>query len=471
MNQDRRSFLKNAAFAALAAEAATGCKGLGCAGGASASMLGFAAPKLDRVRIGFVGVGNRGTYAVKRIAIIPGAEISAICDINEKQLKVNRDFLAEKKLPPAREYSGAEGWKKLCEDPDIDVVYAAAPWELHAPVCIYAMKCGKHAMVEVPAAMFIDDLWEIVETSEKTRRHCMMLENCCYGENELLALNLVRTGKLGETVYGEAGYQHDCRYFFKHDRDEAWRMDWYTKHCGNIYPTHGLGPVAQYMNINRGDRFDFAVSVEAKGSSIPAYTRANFPEGSWQRGMRFKKGDINTSIVRTANGQVIMLSYTTSLPHPYSRLNAIQGTKGIFLDYPLRIAYSEKYEDVGRNFSDENTQRIRQESMHPLWKQVGEIAKKVGGHGGMDFVMDLRWIYCLRNGLPLDMDVYDLAAWSSLCEVTERSVLNGSRPEPIPDFTRGAWKTAAPLGVVTMDLEKAGFSNISVDGNSKQQTI
>ena len=462
MNQDRRSFLKNAAFAALAAEAATGCKGLGCAGGASASMLGFAAPKLDRVRIGFVGVGNRGTYAVKRIAIIPGAEISAICDINEKQLKVNRDFLAEKKLPPAREYSGAEGWKKLCEDPDIDVVYAAAPWELHAPVCIYAMKCGKHAMVEVPAAMFIDDLWEIVETSEKTRRHCMMLENCCYGENELLALNLVRTGKLGETVYGEAGYQHDCRYFFKHDRDEAWRMDWYTKHCGNIYPTHGLGPLCKCLNINRGDRFDYLVSMSSVSPSFEGFAKAK-KKGTPLEDLKFNRGDVNFTLIRTVKGKLISLQHNVATPRPYDRVNQVVGTKGLMRGFDgsqYRVCFERELGDKGASkyFDKETAEKIRKEYMHPLWKQAGELAKKIGGHGGMDFMMDIRWAYCLQNGLPLDTDVYDLATWSSLIELTERSVRSGSRPVECPDFTRGAWKTKKPVDIEGIDLAKMGLA-------------
>jgi len=469
MNMDRHDFLKGAAGLSLLA-AAGGCSSVRFGFGAGAPMAGFAVPPLKRVRVAFVGVGGRGTYALKRLSQFPGVDVVAICDNRECQLKINREFLAEKKLPPAKEFLGDKAYKDLCQWDGVDVVYAATPWELHAPVGLAAMRGGKHAFLEVPATMTTDDCWELVETSEATRRHCMMLENCCYGENEMLALNLCRLGVLGETVYGEAGYLHSGK-----GRSIAngptWRSAWYETHCGNIYPTHGLGPVAQYMNVNRGDRFDYLVSVDSKAAGAHAYGKAKFPADSWQANVKFKLADWNASIIKTVGGQTIYLATSMHVPHPYSRINTIQGTKGIFMDYPLRISFEKEYGDgLGEtNFTEELTQKYRELYKHPMWKQVGEIAKKVGGHGGMDFIMDLRWVYCLQNGLPLDMDVYDLASWSCICELTEKSCNARGKPVDIPDFTRGAWKTMKPLGIESVDLEKMRFEGIGDIG--KQQTV
>ncbi|MBR3221350.1 MAG: Gfo/Idh/MocA family oxidoreductase [Kiritimatiellae bacterium] len=458
---DRRGFLQGTAWMSLAA-AAAGCQmdRICCGGGAP--MAEFAAPPLKRVRIGFVGVGARGTYAVKRICQMPGVEITALCDIKAEAIKGCQDHLKAKKLPPAKEYLGPEAYKALCRECECDVVYACTPWMLHLPVAVEAMKCGKHSLVEVPATMDVDGCWELVETSEKTHRHCMMLENCCYGETEMLALNMCRLGLLGELVYGGAGYLHySTNRGIKNG--PSWRNEWYIKHHGNFYPTHGLGPVAQYMDINRGDRFDYLVSVDTGSFGPPAMAEAYFPPDSWQRNVKLKAGDYSASIIRTVKGHAIYLAKSCFVPHPYSRINMVQGTKGIFMDYPLRIAFEKQFSDgtmPHKVFDDAKTEEYRQKYKHPMWRDVGAIATKVGGHGGMDFIMDLRWIYCLQNGLPLDMNVYDLASWSCLCEITERSVLKRSAPTDIPDFTRGAWKTLKPLGIHTVDIKKMGVKGV-----------
>jgi len=464
---DRREFLKGTAWMGLAAAAAGFQMNKVCFGG-DAPMAEFAVPPIKRVRIGFVGVGARGTYAVKRICQMPGVEITALCDINEKAIKGCQDHLKAKKLPPAKEYLGPEAYKALCRECECDVVYACTPWMLHLPVAVEAMECGKHALVEVPATMDVEGCWKLVETSEKTRRHCMMLENCCYGETEMLALNMCRLGLFGELVYGGAGYLHYSTNRGIKD-GPSWRNEWYIKHAGNFYPTHGLGPVAQYMDINRGDRFDYLVSVDTGSFGPPAMAEAYFPPDSWQRNVKLKAGDYSASIIRTVKGKAIYLATSCFVPHPYSRINMVQGTKGIFMDYPLRIAFEKKFSDgtmPHKVFDDKKTEEYRQQYKHPMWRDVGEIAKKVGGHGGMDFIMDLRWIYCLQNGLPLDMNVYDLASWSCLCEITEKSVLNRSAPTDIPDFTRGAWKTLKPLGIHTVDIKKMGVKD--VEGGQQQ---
>ena len=472
--QSRRDFLTGAGFAAMAMMAG------GCAApkiGGCGSMSGFVAPVLKRIRVGVVGVGSRGSYALRRLAFMPGVEIAAFCDVREEAMKANREFMAKKKLRPAREFLGPEAYKDLCQWDGVDVVYACVPWKLHAPVALAAMRADKHAFVEVPATMDVDSCWELVETSEATRRHCMMLENCCYGETEMLALNMCRLGVLGETVYGEAGYLHSGKT--RGFKLSEFRAEWYQEHRGNYYPTHGLGPVAQYMNINRGDRFEYLNSMETK--SIGDLIREGDPRWNGENLETYKKyviGGYSSSLIHTVNGKTILLNLSCSVPHPYSRINTIQGTHGIFMDYPLRIDIEDTpgsgpHEIRDRvwnnNYDQKRTAAYREKYRHPLWKQVGELAKKAGGHGGMDFLMDMRWVYCLQNGLPLDMDVYDLASWSCLCEITEKSQAKRGAPVDIPDFTRGAWKVMKPLDVVTVDLSKLDFSNVGKAG--PQQTI
>jgi len=474
---DRREFLKGTAWMGLAAVAA-GCQCDKMFCNAGAPMAGFVAPKLKRVRIGFVGVGSRGAYALKRLSLFPGVDIAAFCDVTEKAMTTCRDFLAKKKLPPAKEFFGPEAYKDLCQWDGCDVVYACVPWKLHAPVAIAAMRGDKHAFVEVPATMDVDSCWELVETSEATRRHCMMLENCCYGEPEMLALNMCRLGALGETVYGEAGYLHSGRT--RGFELSQFRAEWYQEHRGNYYPTHGLGPVAQYMNINRGDRFDYVNSQE--GTSVGDLIRSGDKRWDGNNLETFKKyliGTYNSSLIHTAKGKIILLNLSCSAPHPYSRINTIQGTHGILMSYPLRIDVEDTpgsgphqindASGIESRFDPKRTAEYREKYKHPMWKDVGEIAQKVGGHGGMDFIMDLRWVYCLQNGLPLDMDVYDLASWSCLCELTEKSQAKRGAPVEIPDFTRGAWKTMKPLGIETVDIAKMGFKDVS--GAEPQQTI
>ncbi len=465
MMTDRRGFLQGTAWMGLAAVAA-GCRinKVCCSGGAP--MAGFRVEPIKNVRIGFVGVGSRGTSAFRRLSQFPGVTIAAFCDIDPARMDACRTFLKDKKLPPAREFFGPVAYRDLCQWDGCDVVYACTPWKLHEPVGIAAMECGKHSLLEVPATMTIDGCWNLVETSERTRRHCMMLENCCYGETEMLALNMCRLGLFGTPVYGEAGYLHSGSTN-KHKVSE-FRAEWYQEHRGNYYPTHGLGPVAQYMNINRGDRFDYLNSME--GASVGELIRRGDPRWNGLNLETYKKyivGTRNSSLIRTMNGHMIFLDLSCNVPHPYSRINTLQGTHGILMDYPLRIDIEKSPGDGPRShsgFDEKFTAECREKYRHPLWKKVGEIAKKVGGHGGMDFIMDLRWVYCLQQGLPLDMDVYDLASWSCLCEVTERSQARRGAPEEVPDFTRGAWKTMAPLGIVDVDLVKLGFDDTKSAG-------
>ena len=475
IKQGRRDFLKGAAWMGAAA-AAAGCVGGKAGLGGTGTMSNFRTPPMRRIRVGFVGLGNRGRAAVNRVALIPGCEVVALCDLKQECVDKSQAWLKEKGKPKAREYVGTDAYKRMCDAPDVDVVYNATPIDWHRPISCYAMRAGKHTFMEVCACSTTDECWEIVETCEATRRHCMMLENCCYGENELFQLNLVRQGVLGEIIHCEAAYIHDCRAleFRNVDDPNDWRLRRRLDRMGNQYPTHGLGPVAMAMNINHGDRFDYLASFESRPAALYEYTREKFPKDGWQNRLVYRAGDMNVTNIRTVNGNTIMLQYNTVSPRPYSRINMVTGTKGISMSYPKPyVAFEKTPGDNGAHsyFDDARTEQVRQQYRHPLWKAAGEVAAKVGGHGGMDFLMDLRWAYCLQNGLPLDMDVYDLASWTSIYQLSEVSVKNRSRTVDIPDFTRGGWRTAKPVDIGGIDLARMGLESGAVQKDKTQLSV
>jgi hypothetical protein len=424
---------------------------------------------LRNLRVGVVGLG-RGQAGISGFTLVPGGYIAAICDINAARRERTLKYLAGKKAPTPKIYGdkGPEDWKRMCEDPEIDLIYNSTPWQLHVPIALYAMEHGKHVVTEVPSAFTVEECWKLVETSERTQRHCMQLENCCYGETEMLAYNLVHLGLLGEISHGEGAYIHDLRASnYNKWNDEAggggywdyWRLRHNAVHGGNQYPTHGLGPICMDMDINRGDRFDYLVSVDSKQFGFEEVGKGVHGDDPWRSGLKVKMADMNTSIIKTVLGRTIMVQHDVGTARPYSRLNLIQGSRGVLQDYPLRIAIEETLGKGVHAFDEKKTAEIREKYKHPLWKTRDEIAKRmpVTGHGGMDFLMVLRLSYCLQNGLPLDMNVYDLASWCCLCELTEKSADNRGRSMDIPDFTRGAWKTAPKLGLVDVDLAKMNF--------------
>ncbi|MBP5284923.1 MAG: Gfo/Idh/MocA family oxidoreductase [Kiritimatiellae bacterium] len=471
---DRRQFLKGTAWMGAAAFVG-GCVSRGHLSGGG-SMQGFAAGPIRKVRVGCVGLGMRGPGAVQRLSAIPGVEVVALCDLYAERAERWNAWLKENGKPSARVYSGEEGYKALC-DSDLDLVYNTTPWQLHEPIARYAMESGKHVAIEVPAAMNLDECWSLVETSERTRRHCMQLENCCYGEIEMLTLNLVRLGKLGELVHAEGAYIHDLREGIYKSPEEGsyqgyWRLKWNVEHSGNIYPTHGLVPLMQAMDINRGDRFDYLTSVNSAQIGMLAYAREKFGPDSWQAREIPKSGDMSTTVIKTVKGKTIMVQHDVTSARPYSRINLVSGTQGILNDYPFRVAFAEKPGDpVHEWFGEERKNEVLEKYKHPLWKVAGEIAQKVGGHGGMDFLMDLRLAYCLQNGLPLDMDVYDLASSCSLCELCERSSDNRGASQDVPDFTGGTWRTTPPLGIESVDLSKMGLDAGDVGESSAQLNV
>ncbi|NMC38270.1 MAG: Gfo/Idh/MocA family oxidoreductase [Bacteroidales bacterium] len=439
------------------------------------NMSGYAAPPLPVVRVGFIGLGDRGSGAVQRLSYIEGVEIKALCDKREVAVKSSQQYLQSIGRPQAAEFFGAEdSWKKLAEMPEIDLIYQCTPWIMHTPVAVYAMENGKHVACEVPIARTIDEAWQLVETSERTMKHCMMLENCCYDFFELLTLNMARQGMFGDLVHGEGAYIHnlvDMNFRKPDDSKQAddaytdmWRLKENANRNGNLYPTHGLGPVCQAMNINRGDKMDYLTSMSSNDFTMGSFASKLAAGDEFYKPYvgRPYRGNMNTSLVKTSLGRTIMIQHDISSVRPYSRLHVISGTSGAALKYPEpeRIA-------LGHNWlNDEEMKNVVEKFTPEIIKRVGEMAKRVGGHGGMDFIMDWRLIDCLRNGLPLDQDVYDGALWSSIAPLSEWSVANRSQSIDVPDFTGGSWKTNKPHDI---NLEKGGTTQVLEVRESKPE--
>ena len=400
---------------------------------------------MDVVRIGVIGVGGRGTADLAQLLLCEGVEIKALCDIVPGKVEHAQEMVVKKgQAKPEGYTNGPEDFKRLCDRTDLDLVYIATPWNWHVPMCVDAMTKGKHAATEVPAAVTLEECWQLVDTAEANQKHCMILENCCYSPESLMALNMCRQGLLGDLLHAECAYIHDLRAeLFSGKGEGEWRINEHVNRDGNLYPTHGLGPVAQYMSINRGDRFDYLVSMSSPSMGLQQFEARLSDTSPWKHGT-FKCGDMNTSLIKTALGRTIMVQHDVSNPHPYSRINLIKGTRGMVVGYPDRVyvdgrSKGEAFEPMFENYK---------EFAHPLWAKLEEAAKKAGGHGGMDYVLNWRLIQCLREGLPLDIDVYDTAAWSAVSALSEKSVASRGAPIDFPDFTRGGWKTNPPLGIV-----------------------
>ena len=478
MDMNRRSFLKSSLFAGAAASCARpaeACSFFGLFGGTEgAPMHGYAAPAIPEIKLGIVGMGGRGQGVMERIKGLPGITVTAICDKNPEKIKQAQRRLANAKKPTAKEYLGDEAWKALCDDPNVNVVYNTTPWELHVPVALAAMDGGKHVFTEVPSAFGVDECWELVEKSEKTKCHCMQLENCCYGEVEMFTFNLAKLGMLGDIIHGEGAYIHDLRNMCLENYPdyEYWRYPHNRDHSGNRYCTHGLVPLCLTMDVNRGDKMDYLVSMDSREVNFRLYKDNHLKKDDPRFAEAMKTGDMNSTLIRTNMGKTMLIQHDVSSPRPYSRIQLVSGTKGIVKDYPFQIALEEK-NGAGAHgwFDDKKAEEIYTKYMHPLYKSIGELAKRVGGHGGMDFIMDARWIYCLQQGLPLDMDVYDLAVTCCVGELTEISATHRSKSVDIPDYTRGAWKTNKPLDVVDIDLVKFGLKADKIEKAADQMSV
>lgn len=401
------------------------------------TMRGVPFERHDTVRIGIVGTGLRGRSVLGELLAIDNVKITALADVMPNKMDRATKMITDKGQPAPATFTGDHGFEKLVERDDVDFVYTATPWEWHVPVMLAALAHGKHCGSECPIGTTLKELWALVDASEKSRRHCLHLENCNYGYNEMLVNRMVHEGVFGEVLHAEAAYLHDLRTILFEDRDEGlWRRAWHTRSNSNLYPTHGLGPVSWYLDIHSGDRFDYLVSVSSPERGLSLHREATVADRSnpkWRE--KYVAGDLNTSILKTVNGKTVMLQHDVSNPRPYSRHNRVMGTKGTFEDYPPRI-YVEGKGPERWSAIDEWKAKFE----HPVWTEVGELARKNGGHGGMDFVMAYRLVQTMRNGTAPDYDVYDAAAWSAPLPLSEMSVAKGSAPMKFPDFTRGNWK-------------------------------
>jgi predicted dehydrogenase len=469
MSSNRRDFLRSTILGTgmLASGLAGHASVLGNNSGLSKSdgkhrqrfnMSGYAAPKLNKVRIGFVGLGQRGPGAVERMSYIEGVEIVGLCDQYEDRVEKVQLLLQKQGLSRAKSYSGnKDAWKEMCENPDIDLIYITTPWSWHTTMAVYAMEHGKHAASEVPAAKTIDECWQLVETSERTRKHCMMLENCCYDFFELLTLNMARQGFFGDIIHGEGAYIHNLRdlNFSKTGYAEMWRLKENQNRNGNLYPTHGLGPICQVMNINRGDQMEYLTSMSSNDFQMSAIAKELAAKDSFYNEFTTEhyRGNMNTTNIRTVNGRTIMVQHDVTSQRPYSRIHLVSGTKGVASKWPEPARISTGHEWL----NDEEMKKLKEQYTSEIIIKIGEMAKSIGGHGGMDFMMDWRLIDCLRNGLPLDENVYDAALWSAIAPLSEKSVANRSNSVDVPDFTCGAWKTNSP---VELTLKGGGTTGV-----------
>lgn len=423
-------------------------------------MGGFVAPKLDTVRFALIGVGARGSNHASQIASMEGTEVVAISDLYEDLAKKSAEDCKEQgkgeRHKKIKLYTDGENdWQTMLKEQKPDAVIISTPWKLHAPMAIAAMEAGAHAFVEVPLALTVEEMWQLVDVSEKTQKHCMMMENVNYGREELLYLNMCRQGVIGELLHGEASYIHELRRQMEQvDRGTgSWRTPEYAHRNGNLYPTHGLGPVSQYMNIARGeDNFKFMNSFSSPAKGRQLYAEKNFPANHKWNALDFKGGDINTSIIKTTMGRTIMVQWDETSPRPYSRHNLIQGTKGTLAGFPNRVALEGGVEGATKDHhhwaEGDGLQKIYEKYEHPLYKRLGKLAKKMGGHGGMDFMMLYRMVECLRKGEPLDQNLYEGCLWSSVSPLSQASVATNGAPQEFPDFTRGNWKETQALRIV-----------------------
>ena len=420
-------------------------------------VLGLTDKKIGTVRVGFVGLGMRGPWAVMRFVNIPGVEVVALCDYEEQRAEGCQKFMREKGLAPAKVYYGEKGYEELCKDPNIDLVYVATDWDHHFPVAKCALENGKHTAIEVPSAMNLDQCWDLIDLSEKTRKHCMILENCCYDYFEMTALNMQQAGVFGEVIRAEGAYIHNLdpfwdAYWQNPDGSDPeglhWRMKYNMENRGDVYATHGLGPVAQCLNIHRGDRFTTLVAMDTKS----VHGKAWVEKKTGKECKEFRNGDQTTTLMRTADGKVVEIQHNVMNPQPYNRLFKLTGTEGYATKYPMeqialtgdqlsKSGVAPNMDDLGGHsfLPQKQYDELYEKYYHPILKKYGEKGRQMG-HGGMDFIMDSRLVYCLQNGLPLDMDVYDLAEWCCLAELGSLSMDNGCAAVTFPDFTRGHWQ-------------------------------
>ena len=462
-NINRRKFIKTTAMSAAALTTTTtlsNCDNSTLIPDSKGVYMGdFSAPKLEIIRTAFIGVGARGSGHVKSISKLEGVEVVAISDLFEnnvlKSSKVAEETGGEERHKNIAKYWGEEDkWKLMIKEVRPDVVFISTNWNNHAAMAILSMENGAHAFVEVPMAVTLEDMWKIINTSEETQKHCMMMENVNYGRDELMYLNMCRKGVIGELLHAEAAYIHDLRFQMRQeDRGTgSWRTHHYANGKGNLYPTHGLGPVAQYMNLGRKeDTFESIISYSSNARGRKLYAEKNYSKDHKWNKLDYKNGDLNTSIIKTSIGRTILVQWDETSPRPYTRHNLVQGTKGILAGFPTRVALEEGFEEVSKNhhswIQGDELKQLYEKYDHPLYKRLNQKTTN-SGHGGMDGIMLYRIIECLRNGLRLDQNVYEGCFWSAVTPLSGKSISHGGMPQKFPDFTRGKWKQTSPLEII-----------------------
>ncbi len=448
---NRRDFLKRSSAVGLGA-ALGSIAASGCADGRSRLKTEpidhLTAPPMETVRVGYVGVGNQGGGHLRNLLRIEGVELKAVCDIREERILWAQEQCVKAGKPKPKGYSnGPEDFKRMCDTEDLDLVYNATPWEWHVPISVKAMETGSHAATEVPGAITLEGCWEMVEASEKYRKHCCTMENCNYDRTELMLFNMVRQGLFGELLHAECGYLHDLRgwkfgeAYYPHD----WRLQYSIKRNADLYPTHGLGPISQWMDITRGNKYDYLVSMSSPALSLQREAVKRYGKDHPLAKTKYALGDVVSTLIKTHLGQTILVTHDTNSPRPYSRKILIQGTKGLARKYPEEKIFIE---GTSQRHRWADLSEYRDQYKHPLLTSLEEKAQGAG-HGGMDFIEDYRLIQCLRQGLPTDSDVYEGAAISSVVALSEKSIAAKSSSVECPDFTRGRWKNRKPLGIVT----------------------
>lgn len=401
----------------------------------TSNVLNLSHPPISLIRIGIIGMGKRGLATLRRYMQLElsGFTISALCDLEQNGIDKAQSILKEHNKPVAKSYSSSDGWKQLCEQADVDLILICTDWASHTPIAVYAMEHGKHVAIEVPASLTVEECWQLVNTAERTRMHCTMLENCCYDPFALTTLHMARQGLFGEISHVEGAYIHDLRELYYRKAEDGgfydyWSQNYCMQHTGNLYPTHGLGPLCQILDIPHSDRMVSLVSMSSIQTGLHAYARNTFGADSEEASLKFKVGDMNTTLIRTELGKTIMLQYAIGMPRPYNRIHAISGSLGFAQKYPVETLIL----DGDTNSTDELIDKYE----HPLVTSVGKPAALRGVDNIMNYMMDYRLIYCIQNGLPLDISVYNVVEWSCIAELSEKSVLSGSQPIDIPNFIR-----------------------------------
>ncbi|MEY2793656.1 MAG: 2-hydroxy-4-carboxymuconate semialdehyde hemiacetal dehydrogenase [Bacteroidota bacterium] len=417
-----------------------------------------------KVRLGFIGVGNRGQSHLEMAMYRQDVEIIAICDIDPKAIAISQDMIAKKGRKPAAVYQkGEHDFENLVKRDDIDGVVIATPWEWHVPMALASMKAGKYTGVEVSATVTLQESWDLVNMYEKTGSHCMILENVCYRRDVMAVLNMVRQGMFGSLSHVQCGYQHDLRDVKFNDgvhthgggvefgekgfSEAKWRTQHSIDRNGDIYPTHGLGPVAEILNINRGNQFLYLTSMASLSQGLHDYIVKKGGPNHPNAKVKFKLGDIVQTMIKCANGETILITHDTNLPRPYSLGFRVQGTNGLWTEDNKSI-YLESTSTKPHRWEEFKLYQDKYD--HPLWLNHAADAENAG-HGGIDYFVLRAFIESIKNKVAPPIDVYDAAAWSAISPLSEESIKKGSAPIQIPDFTRGKWKTNKPIFGLTND--------------------